>query len=305
MRRALVCLCLLAAWAQARTFHVIVAGLGGEADYDTRFTTLTKELDQLVSSPDSQVTLLQGNEATRSAVQQAVQKAVREAGAADAIIVAFIGHGTWDGTDYKFNVKGSDVSAADLRAWLDPSQAKQLVLLATSCSGAAIPALRAANRVVVTATRTGTEKNAVVFSRYWVEAMRDAAADADKNESVSALEAFRYADLKTTKFYETEKRLATEHPLLEDSGIGEGVRAPSPQNGEGLLASQVAVARFGSAQKAMADPAKQALLRKREELEQAVDRLKYEKAAMPLEEYRKKLTALLLELATVQQEIDK
>ena len=41
------------------------------------------------------------------------------------------------------------------------------------------------------------EKNATVFGRYWVEALRDPAADVDKNETISALEAFQYAEKKT------------------------------------------------------------------------------------------------------------
>ena len=36
--------------------------------------------------------------------------------------------------------------------------------------------------------------NATVFARYWVEALQDAGADTDKNDMVSVLEAFRYAD---------------------------------------------------------------------------------------------------------------
>ena len=52
--------------------------------------------------------------------------------------------------------------------------------------------------MVITATKTGTEKNATVFARYWVEALRDPAADTDKNETISALEAFRYAERKIT-----------------------------------------------------------------------------------------------------------
>ncbi len=60
-----------------------------------------------------------------------------------------------------------------------------------------------------------------------MKALRDPAADADKNEVITVLEAFRYAEAKTAKFYEELKRLATEHPLIEDAGKGEGVKAPS------------------------------------------------------------------------------
>jgi len=90
---------------------------------------------------------------------------------------------------------------------------------------------------VIAATRTGTEKNATVFARYWAEALRDPAADVDKTETISALEAFRFAQRKTADFYESQKRLATEHAVLEDTGKGEGERAPSAENGEGKLAA--------------------------------------------------------------------
>jgi len=55
----------------------------------------------------------------------------------------------------------------------------------------------------------------------------------------------------------------------------------------------------------MNDPAKRELMAKKEELEQKIDGLKYQKAAMEPGEYKKELTAALLELATVQEELDK
>ena len=56
---------------------------------------------------------------------------------------------------------------------------------------------------------------------------------------------------------------------------------------------------------AASDPVKRKLLAKKEELEQQIDLLKYQKAAMPVTEYKKQLTALLLELARTQEELDK
>jgi len=296
---------LLAGVIRATTFHVICAGLGGEPDYDTRFKSLAQDLAKLSAGAEAQVEVLTGGDAAKANLRSAVEKAVRAASAEDTIVVTFIGHGTFDGTDYKFNVPGADVTGGELGLWLEGTKAKQVIVLGTSAGGGAIGALRAPNRVIISATRTGTEKNAVVFPRFWVEAMRDASADSDKNESVTALEAFLFADLKTARYYETLKRLATEHPVLEDTGKGEGVRAPSPENGQGLLAGRVTVTHFGTAQKALSDPTKVALLRKKEAIEQAIDKLKYEKAAMPLEEYRKQLSSLLVDLAKLQEEIEK
>jgi hypothetical protein len=53
------------------------------------------------------------------------------------------------------------------------------------------------------------------------------------------------------------------------------------------------------------DPARQSLLAKKEELEQQIDALKYQKAAMDPAVYKEQLTAALLELAKVQEAMDK
>jgi len=55
----------------------------------------------------------------------------------------------------------------------------------------------------------------------------------------------------------------------------------------------------------MNDPAKRSLMAKKEELEQKIDALKYQKAAMEPGEYKKELTAALVALAQVQEELDK
>ena len=61
----------------------------------------------------------------------------------------------------------------------------------------------------------------------------------------------------------------------------------------------------GNAQTAANDPAKHELLMKKEDLVQKIDNLKYQKAAMDPTDYRNQLTAMLLDLAKVQQELDK
>jgi hypothetical protein len=299
------CAALMAASAAAATYYVTVAGLGGEKDYEQRFQAQAKEVEKLVGGSGEVVTLA-GPDATKAKLEKALNDIAAKASADDVFVLMLIGHGSFDNVEYKFNVPGADPTAAELAAWLDRIRAsRQLVVNMTSASGASVAALQRPKRVIITATKSGTEKNATVFARYWVEALRDPAADTDKNEVVSALEAFRYAERKTAAFYETQKRLATEHAVIEDTGKGEAVRAPAPDNGQGLVATAFPLLRIGAAQKAAADPAKRQLFDKKEQIEQQIDKLKYEKAAMPLELYRKQLSALLLELARVQEELDK
>jgi hypothetical protein len=299
----LIAFFLLAVPLEATTFSVTVTGLGGEPDYDQRFALWAKDLDSSLSkSPGVKAETLKGP--AKTALRSSLERIGKEATPDDALVLTLIGHGTFDGVDYKFNLPGPDITASELAALLDRFPGRVLVANLTSASGGAIDVLRKTNRVVVTATKSGTEKNATIFARYWVEALRDPAADTDKNEAISALEAFRYADRKTVSYYETQKRLATEHALLEDTGKGEGVRTPSSENGAGLLANAFTVMRLGQAAAAAATPEKRALLDKKEKLEQQIDKLKYEKAAMPIEEYKRQLTALLLELAKTQEAIE-
>jgi hypothetical protein len=294
--------------AQAAPYYVTVAGLGGEPDYEQRFTALAKDLDKLfkAAASDAHVYTFTGSDATKARLTETLGQIAREAKPEDEFTLILIGHGSYDGEVYKFNLPGPDISGEDLALLCDRIPAKrQLIVNTTSASGGSIGALQKAGRVVIAATKTGTEKNATVFARYWVDALRDGSADVDKNESISALEAFQFADRKTAAFYESEKRLATEHPVLEDTGKKEAVRTTSAENGEGLLATNFILLRLGAAQKAANDPAKRALLDKKEELERKIDLLKYQKAAMTNDDYKKQLSDALLELARVQGDLDK
>src|SRR5438270_882282 len=128
-------------------------------------------------------------------------------------------------------------------------------------------------------------------------------ADTDRSDSISAMEAFRYATKKTAAFYDSQKRLATEHAVFNDTGRGEAVREAG--NGQGLLMSSFTLLRLGTSQQAGNDPAKRALLEKKDQLEQKIDTLKYQKAAMDPHDYKKQLTEALVELAKVQEQLDK
>jgi hypothetical protein len=281
---------LLPSTLQATTFYVTVAGLGGEPDYEQRFASLASETEKLLTEKggDIKVETFKGAVATKANLTASLTRIAQEAKPADAFVLMMIGHGSFDG-EYKFNLPGPDISATELAGLLNKIAAgRQLVVNMTSASGGSLDALKGNNRVIITATKTGTEKNATVFARFWVEAMRDPSADIDKNGSISALEAFQFADRKTKAFYEEQKRIATEHPVLQDNN----------------KAGAFAVLRLTAAT-AIADPAKQALQAKLDQIESQIDQLKYQKALMPPDQYKAQLTKLLLELAKTQEEMDK
>ncbi len=307
-RQLALTLALLAAGPlHASTYFVTVAGLGGEPDYEQRFTATAADLDRVLkTSAGAHVLTLSGKDATKARLSETLATVARQARPEDDFVLTLIGHGSFDGTEYKFNLPGPDVSGADLAEMCDRIPVRrQLVVNTTSASGGSISALERPGRAVIAATKTGTEKNATVFARYWAEALEDPTSDVDKSDAISAMEAFTYADRKTAAFYETQKRLATEHAVFEDTGHGEAVRLGKTSGREGLLLASFTVERIGSGQAAMNDPAKRDLLAKKEDLEQKVDTLKYSKAAMDPEEYKRQLTAALIQLATVQGELEK
>jgi hypothetical protein len=298
--------CALGLQARAAVYYVTVAGLGGEPDYEQRFTAAAKDLDKVFRAGDSvgHVYTLTGTQATASQLKETLGVVAREAKADDDFVLILIGHGSFDGVEYKFNLVGPDATAGEIAAMCDriPTR-RQLIIDTTSASGGAVPALERPGRAVIAATKSGTEKNATIFARYWVEALQDPAADTDKSDSISAMEAFTYAKTKTAAFYDSQKRLATEHAVFDDVGHGEPVREAG--NGQGALMSSFTLLRLGTSQQAANDPAKRALLAKKEELEQKIDTLKYQKAAMDPGDYKTQLTAALLELARVQEGLDK
>ena len=307
MKWSLIGLLLLPA-LHAETYYVTIAGLGGEPEYEQRFEGWAKDLDKLLKTaePNAKITTMMGAGATKTLIEAKLHEIAQSAKPDDSVVLMLIGHGSFDESDYKFNIPGPDITATDLGNLLDKIPAKhQLVVNMTSASGASMVSLEKPGRVIITATKSGTEKNATYFARYWIEALRDPASDSDKNESISALEAFKYAEQKTAQYFESQKRLATEHALLEDTGKGEGTKSPGPDNGEGLIAAHFTVMRLGAVAAQANNPEKIALLKKKEELEQAIDDLKYHKASMDLSEYNQKLRGYLVELARTQTELDK
>lgn len=156
----------------------------------------------------------------RDLLMQALQREEKDAEA--PLWVVLIGHGTFDGNDAKFNLRGPDVSAAELNDWLEPFHRPTAIINCASASGPFINALSASNRVVLSATQSGYEYDYARFGKYLAEAMQRRIDDLDKDEQVSLLEAFLAASDRTREFYDSQARLATEHALIDDNADGLG-----------------------------------------------------------------------------------
>lgn len=305
MKKVLLLATAAALTANAASFYLTIAGAPGEPDYEQRFNNWTSDFNKAIAAETgAKAETLSGKDATKANILAKLSSIASQAKADDTFVLLLIGHGGYDDIDYKFNIVGPDISAAELDNALDKIAARQLIVNATSASGGGIAKLQKEKRIVITATRSGSERNATIFARFWVEAFRDPAADTDKNQTLTALEAYRYARQKTKDFYDTQKRLATEHSLLEDTGKGNGENDPSAVNGQGMVASRFPLMHMGETAAALADPAKQAAMKRKDELETAVEELKYRKSALDQQTYDRQMRQLLLELAKVQATLD-
>ncbi len=220
--------------------------------------------------------------------------------------IVFAGHGTFDGKEAKFNLRGPDLASAELARWLDAFHRPIAVLNCASASAPFIKPLSLTNRVVVTGTRSGAEENYARFGRYLAAAIADPAADLDKDGQTSLLEAFLMASRRVAEFYQAEGRLATEHALLDDNGDGlgtpadwfRGIRAiNTPAKGgaiDGLRAHQWHLVRSDADTKLT--PEQRA---RRGGLELEIAKLRGEKARLAEEEYYRRLEKLMLQLGEV------
>ena len=224
--------------------------------------------------------------------------------------LVLLGHGTFDGKEAKFNLRGPDLTATNLVLLLKPFTRPVAVINAFSSSGPFLQPLSAPDRVVLTATRSGNEQNYARLGQYLAEAITDPQADLDKDGQTSLLEAWLTASYRVAEFYKTEGRLATEHSLLDDNGDGlgtppdwfRGVRAvKKARDGatlDGPRAHQFHLVRSDAERKMPA-----AVRARRDDLELAIAQLHETKAALPEEEYYHKLEPLLLELARLYEQI--
>jgi hypothetical protein len=305
----LLALAVLPGAALADSYFLTVAGLGGEPDFEQTFQREAQDLERTLkgAGTTTHVRTLAGPAATREQLSAALADIAARAHSEDDFILILIGHGSHDGVQYKLNLVGPDISAAELaQACARIHARRQLIVNTTSSSGGAIADLAHAGRAVIAATKSGSEKNATVFARFFVEALADPSADVNKDEAISALEAFQYATTKTAAYYESQKRLATEHAVFDDQGgQGPAVREAAADGSAGKLLASIALVRLGKAEEAGGNPERARLLARKEALQARIDSLKYQRAALSPDEYRQQLTDALTQLARVQQELDK
>lgn len=292
--RALLALALSAAVAPASAAMrvLVVTGIGGEAQYEERFAKWSEQvaLAATTAAGDAaRVQRLAGRDATREKLAEALRSAAQQLTAGDQFVLVLLGHGSFDGNEYRLNLPGPDPTGTEIAAMLEriPRGVAQLVVNATSTSGAVAETWAKPDRVVITATKTGRERNATRFGGYWAEALSSEAADRDKDGSVNAQEAYDFAVRKVEDSFKSDAAMQAEHARLAGKDLARFV-----------LARRGAAALFAN------DAQLVALRAEQEQVERRIGEARERKASLAEDAYYQQLEPVLLELARLGARID-
>jgi hypothetical protein len=288
--------------AAAQDTHLLViTGVEGDAEHGEQFhkwaTALIDAAKKKGGLPDASVTYLADKverdpgrirgRSTSENVRKAFADLAEHARPSDEVFIVLFGHGSYDGRIAAFNLPGPDLSVADYGKLLDKIRSARVVFVNTaSSSGEFAKGLAGPGRTIVTATRTGGERNETRFPPYFVEAFAGDAADRDRNGRISVAEAFEYAKTKVQQEFERGGYVLSEHATLEEGGAGAA----------GALYLESDRARSADIA-SVSNPALRAALEEKRELEDQVAGLRLRKPSMPPEQYDQELEKLVTALA--------
>lgn len=305
----------------AQTVLVVITGIGGEERYAERFhtwaATLMDAAETRFGLPDSNIIYLAAEPArdssraeaqsTKENVEATLSRLAAEMTPGASLFVVVVGHGSYRNGVSKVNLPGRDMTAEDFAAALEAFGDRPLAFVnLTSASGEFVKVLSGPNRIIVTATKSGMERNESIFGQYFVAAFVGTEADFDNDDRLSLLEAFSYARTEVERAYDTEQKLLTEHAVLDDNGDGSGSATPGIDADDGRMAATMMLTGASAATMTgleSSDPQLAELYRDKAALEQAVTDLRRQKDTLSKEEYENQLEGVLVDLALANRAI--
>jgi hypothetical protein len=305
--------------SQGRTHAVIVAGLGGSAEYRDSFhaeaSTIRAALLERHGLPPENVTYLGervetdpgiiSDRSTRDNVLAVLSAIAARADAMDRLFLVLIGHGTASGGGVQLNLPGPDLTPGDLDVALRAFPTQTIAVVHTgSASGGFVAPLSGPNRILVAATRTERQLDATEFGQFFAEAVAGEDADLDKDERVSLLEAFLFTRREVERLYENQNELLTETAVLDDNGDGEASHDAGLDGPDGPLAATFHLGGVsGTAGQLPDDPELARLYAERAAIQARIDGLRAQRDQMGEDAYFDALEPILIELALKNREI--
>lgn len=311
------------AFQSGKGYALLIGGLGGNAEYSEKYNQYLlnsyKAFTEKFGFDKENVIVLaekkpEGSEiindiSKRENIEKYFTELSQKITPTDDLFVLMFGHGSFNRGEAFLNIPRKDLSDTEYGKMLDKINAKRIVfVIASSASAPFIDKLSSQKRIIITATKSGTQKNQPLFAGNFVEALSSTSADMDKNGSLSVLEAFNYASDKTARWYTDNKHLATEHPQLEDTGDKISYRHNELiEFGEGSLAAMTLFNRnniYADLNVAEGDSTVIKLILEQEEIEQAIAEHKKNKSDIGEDEYYDKLEVFMLKLTDVNLKLD-
>lgn len=294
-----------------QTTVIVVVGASGAPQFESLFAEWADRWVAAATKGGRSVVTIGRDESDESITdRQRLQSSLEVAGKnhPSEIWLVLIGHGTFNRRDGFFNLRGPDFSARELANWLKPIDCPMAVINSAAASAPFLSALSHPKRVVIAATKSGSEQNFARFGDFMSRAIDDPSADLDKDDQTSLWEAYLKASRQTAEFYSTDGRLQTEHALLDDNGDGQGVRSDQfrgmvavehPTDGK-VLDGQAA--HLWHLVRSPADSAlPPEILKKKELLEYSILQLRNRKESLAEPEYYEQLERMLIELAELNE----
>jgi hypothetical protein len=298
-------------WSAER-YAVIVTGASGGSEYAAKYdgwrASLVNTLKEKFGYPDDHILVLAEEEsagvlkATRDHVRQVLTGLRRRTTKDDLVLVLLIGHGSGGEADEaKFNLVGPDLDADQWAELIRPIAGRVVFINTSSGSFPFLKTVAGRGRVVLTATDSPAQQFETVFPEFLVKAFADDEADFDKNGRVSIWEAFAFASARVRQWFEERGQLATERPLLDDTGVGIG-REAGTEGPDGTIA-QVTYLQPEPPIAETGDSRLTALLRRRADVQSQLEQLRARKPNMLPDDYETELEKVLLELARIDRQI--
>ncbi len=292
---------------------LILVGTPGEDPYAQQFAAWTANLTTAASRANVNATIIDASTPNPRESLAAKLNALTQPGqdTTDELWIILIGHGTDDGKTANFNLQGDDISQHDFAKLLAPIQRPVVFANLTAASGPFLEALSSPNRTVITATRSGKQRDFAHFGESFTQSLTDPAADLDQDGQTSLLEAFLAASNATTAYYESDQRLPAENALIDDNadhrgtpadafnGLAPQLASTTSQLPDGNIASHIVLIPSPE-EAAIPDNLKN----QRTKIEVEIARLKIQKSSLPEDTYYDRLEILLVDLARLYQKID-
>jgi len=142
--------------ASAPTLLVVV-GAAGEPEYADEFRRQADLWGKAVESARARLLRLGDNPPDAASDLDRLQQtlALEATNDVSPLWLVLIGHGTFDGKEARYNLRGPDFTASELAAWLKPCARPLILIDSTASSAPFVASLAATNRIVISATRSG------------------------------------------------------------------------------------------------------------------------------------------------------